>query len=114
MGSRTDRIEEKRKNEPSWECRIEGDIKKLRQNVDLLTRELKGEWDEEEIKKMKELYEKYRVKKKGLKTMVEELKQRMLAKSAKVKTWRTRAYQGMRNVRFSKNLACFVFLKHSF
>ena len=37
-------------------------------------------------KKMKELYEKYRVKKKGLKTMVEELKQRMLAKSAKVKT----------------------------
>ena len=43
MGSRTDRIEEKRKNEPSWERRIEGDIKKLRQNVDLLTRELKGE-----------------------------------------------------------------------
>ena len=35
---------------------------------------------------MKEQYEKYRVKKKGLKTMVEELKQRMLAKSAKVKT----------------------------
>ena len=35
---------------------------------------------------MKDLYEKYRVKKKGLKTMVEELKQSMLAKSAKVKT----------------------------
>ena len=30
--------------------------------------------------KMKELYEKYRVKKKGLKTVIEELKQRMLAK----------------------------------
>ena len=38
---------------------------------------------EEEEKK--ELYEKYRVKKKGLKTVIEELKQRMLAKSAKVK-----------------------------
>ena len=38
---------------------------------------------EEEQKK--ELYEKYRVKKKGLKTVIEELKQRMLAKSAKVK-----------------------------
>ena len=25
---------------------------------------------------------------------------------------RTRAYQGVRNVRFSENLACFVFLKH--
>ena len=30
--------------------------------------------------KMKELYEKYRVKKKGLKTVIEELKQTMLAK----------------------------------
>ena len=27
---------------------------------------------------------------------------------------RTRAYQGVRNVRFSENLACFVFLKHPF
>ena len=27
---------------------------------------------------------------------------------------RTCAYQGVRNVRFSENLACFVFLKHSF
>ena len=33
----------------------------------------------------KELHEKYWVKKKGLKTVIEELKQRMLAKSAKVK-----------------------------
>ena len=34
---------------------------------------------------MKILYKKYTVKKKGLKTVIEELKQRMLAKSAKVK-----------------------------
>ena len=27
---------------------------------------------------------------------------------------RTRAYQGVRNVHFSENLACFVFLKHPF
>ena len=27
---------------------------------------------------------------------------------------RTRTYQGLRNVRFSENLACFVFLKHPF
>ena len=31
------------KNEPRWKCRIEGDIKKLRQYVNLLTRDLKGE-----------------------------------------------------------------------
>ena len=36
-------------------------------------------------KTMKILYKKYTVKKKGLKTVIEELKQRMLAKSAKVK-----------------------------
>ena len=34
---------------------------------------------------MKELYEKYRLKKKGLKPEIEELKQRILAKSTKVK-----------------------------
>ena len=26
----------------------------------------------------------------------------------------TRAYQGVKNVRFSENLTCFVFLKHTF
>ena len=56
------------------------DIKKLRQVINLLTRDLKGELGLKKKQKMKELYEKYRVKKKGLKTVIEELKQRMLAK----------------------------------
>ena len=43
--------------------------------------------------KMKELYEKYRVKKKGLKTVIKELKQGMLAKSAKVKRYEQRIEQ---------------------
>ena len=38
-----------------------------------------------EKEEKKELYEKYRVQKKGLKTVIEELKQRMLAKSEIVK-----------------------------
>ena len=45
-----------------------------------MTRDLKGELGSKKKQKMKELYEKYRVKKKGLKTVIEELKQRMLAK----------------------------------
>ena len=45
-----------------------------------MTRDLKGELGSNMKQKMKELYEKYRVKKKGLKTVTEELKQRMLAK----------------------------------
>ena len=50
----------------------------------MLTRDLKGEFGS---KKMKELHEKYRVKKKELKTVIEELKQKMLAKDAKVKRY---------------------------
>ena len=42
---------------------------------------------------MKELYEKYTVKKKGLKTVIKELKQGMLAKSAKVKRYEQRIEQ---------------------
>ena len=46
---------------------------------------MKGESGLKKKQKIKELFEKNRVKKKGLKTAIEELKQRMLAKSAKVK-----------------------------
>ena len=73
------------KKGPRWKRRIEGDIKKLRQSINLLTRDLKGELGSKKKQKMKELYEKYRLKKKGLKPEIEELKQRILAKSAKVK-----------------------------
>ena len=64
----------RRKNELRWKRRIEGDIKKLRQDIYLLTRDLKGELGSKKKQKMKELYEKYRVKRKGLKTVIEELK----------------------------------------
>ena len=80
-----------RKKKPKWKRRkknqngIEGDLKKLRQDVNLLTRGLKGELGSKKKKEMKVLYKKYTVKKKGLKTVIEELKQRMLAKGAKVK-----------------------------
>ena len=46
---------------------------------------------------MKELYEKYRVERKGLKTVIEELKQKMLEKSAKVKTYEQRIEQFKQN-----------------
>ena len=49
---------------------------------------------------MKELYEKYRTKKKGLKTVIEELKQRMLAKSTKVKRCKQRIEQFRQNRTF--------------
>ena len=81
------------KNEPRWKRRIEEDIKKLRKDVNLLTGDLKGGLGSKKKQKMKELYEKYRVKKKGLETVIEELKQRMQAKSAKVKRYERRIEQ---------------------
>ena len=52
---------------------------------------------------MKELYEKYRVKQKGLKAVIEELKQRMLAKSAKVKRCEQRIEQFRQNRNFDRD-----------
>ena len=62
-----------------------------------MTRDLKGELGSKKKQKMKELYEKYRVKKKRLKTVIEELKQRMLAKRAKVKRYEQRIEQFRQN-----------------
>ena len=90
------------KNEPRWKCRIEGDIKKLTEDVNLLTGDLKGEMRSKKKQKVKELYEKYRVKK-GLKTVIEELKQRMLAKSTKVKRYEQRIEQFRQNSIFDLN-----------
>ena len=75
-------------------------MKKLRQDVNLLARDLKGELGSKKKQKMKELYEKYTVKKKGLKTMIEELKQRMLAKRTKVKRYQLRIEQFKQNMIF--------------
>ena len=52
---------------------------------------------------MKELYEKYRVESKGLKTVIEELKQRMLAKRTKVKRYEQRIEQFRQNSVFDVN-----------
>ena len=78
------------KNEPRWKHRIEGNINKRRQDVNLFTRDLKGELGSKKKQKLKELYGKYRVKRKGLKTVIEQLKQRMLAKSVKLKRYEQR------------------------
>ena len=62
-----------------------------------MTRDLKGELGLKKKQKMKELHEKYRVMRKGLKTVIEEVKQRMLAKSVKVKRYEQRIKQFRQN-----------------
>ncbi|XP_068756065.1 uncharacterized protein [Montipora capricornis] len=62
------KAEHRKKNEPRWKRRIEGDIKRLKQEVNFLERESKGELGLKKKRKLSELNERYRVKSKGLKT----------------------------------------------
>ena len=55
------------KNEPRWKRKIEEDIKKVRQEVNLLTRDLKGELGSKKIQKIKELYKKIQRQEKRIK-----------------------------------------------
>ena len=91
------KAEHRKKNELRWKRRIQGDIKRLRQEVNLLERKNKEELRLKKKRKLSELNERYRVKRKGLKTVFEELKQRMLAKSAKVRKYQQRVEQFRQN-----------------
>ena len=62
-----------------------------------MTRDLKGNLGSQKKQKIKELYEKNRIKRKGLKTVIEELKQRMLVKTEKVKRYERRFDQFRQN-----------------
>ena len=55
-------------------------------------------------RKVSELNERYRVKRKGLKTVIEELKKRLLAKSAKVRRYQQRIEQFGQNKIFDFDL----------
>ena len=61
---------------------------------------MKGKLGSKKKQKMKDLYEKYRVKRKRLKTVIEELKQRILAKSTKVKRYEQRIERFRQNMIF--------------
>ena len=64
MGGRTDKIEESRaKEETMNQGGIEGDTKRLRQEVNFLERKFKGEIDLKTKRNLKVLNEKYIVKK---------------------------------------------------
>ena len=75
--------------------------KRIRKDVNILERDLRGELSHKKSEKIQRLKEKCRVNKKGIKTVVEELKQRMIAKSAKIKRHDQRINQFRQNRTFS-------------
>ena len=90
-----------RRKEPWWKRRIENDMKNLKHDINILHRESKGELGSKRRWKLKDLEEKYRVRKKGINTVIEELKQRIVAKSAKQKRYEQRITQFKQNRTFN-------------
>ena len=87
-----------KKVEPWWKRKIEGDIKRIGREVNILEREKRGEIKSK--RKVKELENKYNIKRKGLTLVIEELKQKLLAKSAKIKQYEQRITQSRQNRMF--------------
>ena len=73
-----------KKKYPWWKGHIEEDIKQLKKDIIILEMVKKGQIGARKEGKAKMVEEKYRVQRKGLTTVIEELKQRILAKAAKI------------------------------
>ena len=72
-------------------------INKVRKHINILERHQRGEI------KRKEFERKYNIKKKGIRTVKEELKQRLHAKAAKLKRYKERVNQYKINRLFFQN-----------
>ena len=94
-GVKKSKIREKK--EPWQKRRIESDIANLRSDINRLERERRKETGGKGKKKIEELNTKYRVKKKGINLVIEELKQRLIAKKTKVKGYEQRISQFRQN-----------------
>ena len=72
-----------KKKDPWWKRRVEEDVKQLKKDINILERVKKEQIGARKEGKVKLVEEKYRVKIKSLTTVIEELKQRIIAKAAK-------------------------------
>ena len=101
VGMKNGKIGEKKAS--WWKRRIESDITNLRRDINRLERERRGETGGKGKRKIKELNAKYRVKKKGINLVIEELKQRLIAKKKKVKRYEQKISQFTQNQLFQVN-----------
>ena len=87
--------------EPWWRRRIQQSINEIRKHISTLERKRKGERITEA--KYADIERKYRVKAKGANVVIEELKQRLLAKSHKLKRYNERIQQFKLNRMFDQD-----------
>ena len=97
MGGR----EGKGSKEPRWKRRIKDSIVELRRQVNILEISKQGKLKRKE--KYTKLERKYNIKKKGEKVVIEELKQRLQAKSAKLKRYEQRIHRYQENRLFQQD-----------
>lgn len=92
------KAEHRKNKEPWWKRRIDGDIKRPKQEVNFLEGESNGELGLKKRKrKLRELNEGHGVKSKELKLIIEESKKRMLARSAKTRRYDQKIKQSRQN-----------------
>ena len=89
------------KKEPWWKRILGKDIQQLRKDINILERMKRGEIRMED--KYRRLEEKYKIRTKGLTTVIEEPKQRVLAKIAKVKRYEQTVKQYRQNRLFQSD-----------
>ena len=101
----------KKKKEPFWKRRILTDISRLRKDLSRIEAWFAGRWKKDKKKEKDWLDQKYGLRRKGFTLVMEELKQRIIAKATKVKRCNNRIKQFQDNrksetnqVRFFKNL----------
>ena len=87
----------RKKKDPWWKRGIEQDIKQLKKDINILERVKKGQIGVHKEGKAKLAEERYGVKRKGLTTMIEELKQGILAKAAKIPRYKQRVQRNRIN-----------------
>ena len=69
--------------EPWWKRRIKTSISEIRKHIQILERQKKGEIRKKE--KFRDLEERYKIKRKGINVVIEELKEILDVKTAKIR-----------------------------
>ena len=83
----------KKEKEPFWERRILTDISRLRKDLSRIEAWFAGRWKKDKKKQKDLLDQKYGLRRKGFRLVMEELKQRIAAKATKVKRYDNRIKQ---------------------
>ena len=97
-----ERVKKKRET-PRWKRRLENDVAELRWSLSRLEQKEKGELRDDV--RLARVQRKYKVQQKGIRVVIEELKQRIVAKSEQIKRYSNRNEQYQINRMFVNSQA---------